>query len=169
MANTILIKKSSTAAATPTVGQLSAGELAINTADGRLFAKNAAGTAVVNLPVTSISGQAITPSSVGATNNVSGSTLTSTVAVGTAPLAVTSTTVCTNLNADTVDGQHASAFATSAHTHGSVTSDGKIGSTTGQVITTGSAGVLQASATLPAANLPAPQRLSSYCSGLFFG
>jgi hypothetical protein len=37
--------------------------------------------------------------------------ISSTLAVGTAPLAVTSTTVCTNLNADTVDGQHASAFA----------------------------------------------------------
>lgn len=59
--------------------------------------------------------------------------------------------------------------ASATHTHGSVTNDGKIGSATGQVITTGSAGVLQASATLPAANLPAPQRLSSYCSGLFFG
>ena len=168
MPNTILIKKSSTASAAPSAGQLSAGELAINTADGRLFAKNSAGT-VVNLPVSSISGQAITPSSVGATGNVSGSTLTSTVATGTAPLSVTSTTAVTNLNADTVDGQHASAFATSAHTHGSVTNDGKIGSTTGQVITTGAAGVLQASATLQAANLPAPQRLSSYCSGLFFG
>jgi hypothetical protein len=168
MANTILLKRNSTAAAQPTAGQLAVGELAINTADGRLFAKNSA-NAVVNLPVSSISGQAITPSSVGATGNVSGSTLTSTVATGTAPLSVTSTTAVTNLNADTVDGQHASAFATSAHTHGSVTSDGKIGSTTGQVITTGAAGVLQASATIPAANLPAPQRLSSYCSGLFFG
>lgn len=64
MANTILLKKSSTAAAQPTAGQLSAGELAINTADGRLFAKNSAGT-VVNLPVTSISGQTITPNTVG--------------------------------------------------------------------------------------------------------
>ena len=64
MANKILLKKSSTAAATPTTAQLDPGELAINTADGRLFAKNAAGTAVVNLPVTSISGQAITPASV---------------------------------------------------------------------------------------------------------
>lgn len=63
MPNTILIKKSSTAAATPTAGQLAAGELAINTADGKLFAKNAAGT-VVNLPVTSISGQTITPDKV---------------------------------------------------------------------------------------------------------
>ena len=164
MPNTIQIKRSSTASASPTAGNLAAGELAINTADGRLFAKNAA-NAIINLPVTSISGQAIAPSSVGATGNVSGSTLTSTVATGTAPLSVTSTTAVTNLNADTVDGQHASAFATSTHTHGSVTNDGKIGSTTGQVITTGAAGVLQASATL----LPTGNRLSSYCSGIFFG
>jgi len=34
----------------------------------------------------------------------------STLAIGTAPLAVTSTTACTNLNADMVDGSHASAF-----------------------------------------------------------
>lgn len=38
--------------------------------------------------------------------NVSGTTLTSTVAIGTAPLAVTSTTAVTNLNADMVDGFH---------------------------------------------------------------
>jgi hypothetical protein len=63
MPNTIQIKRSSTASATPTAGQLSAGELAINTADGRLFAKNSAGT-VVNLPVTSISGQTVTPGKV---------------------------------------------------------------------------------------------------------
>jgi hypothetical protein len=67
MPNTILLKKSSTAAAQPTAGQLSAGELAINTADGKLFAKNAAGT-VVNLPVTSISGQTIAPGQVDVDN-----------------------------------------------------------------------------------------------------
>lgn len=42
-----------------------------------------------------------------------------TVAIGTAPLTITSTTVCTNLNADLLDGQHATAFegagAVSAH------------------------------------------------------
>ena len=63
MPNTILLKKNSTANAAPTAGQLAAGELAINTADGRLFAKNSAGT-VVNLPVSSISGQTITPDKV---------------------------------------------------------------------------------------------------------
>ena len=39
--------------------------------------------------------------------------LISTVATGTAPLAVSSTTAVSNLNADLLDGQHASAFATS--------------------------------------------------------
>ena len=67
MANTILIKRSSTASATPTALQLTAGELAVNTADGRLFTKNSAG-AIVNLPVSSISGQAITPGQVNVDN-----------------------------------------------------------------------------------------------------
>jgi len=47
----------------------------------------------------------------GALLNVTGQ-ITSTLATGTAPLAVTSTTVNTNLNADTVDGLHASAIGT---------------------------------------------------------
>lgn len=51
---------------------------------------------------------------------VSGNTLTSTVAIGTAPLSVTSTTACTNLNADLLDGNHAAAFALSGHTHASL-------------------------------------------------
>lgn len=67
MPNTILLKKSSTANAVPAAGQLTAGELAINVADGRLFAKNSAGT-IVNLPVSSISGQSITPGQVNVDN-----------------------------------------------------------------------------------------------------
>jgi len=39
------------------------------------------------------------------------------LASGTAPIAVTSTTLCTNLNADLLDGNHASAFAAASHTH----------------------------------------------------
>lgn len=68
--------------------------------------------------------------------------ISNTLAVGTAPLAVTSTTVCTNLNADTVDGQHASAFATSAHTHGNITSDGKVGAVSGRVLVTTTGGAV---------------------------
>ena len=41
------------------------------------------------------------------TNNISGSTLQSTVSAGTAPLTVASTTAVSNLNADLLDGQHA--------------------------------------------------------------
>jgi predicted RecA/RadA family phage recombinase len=43
--------------------------------------------------------------------------ITSTLADGTAPFVITSTTVSANLNADLVDGQHASAFAAASHTH----------------------------------------------------
>lgn len=72
MANKIQIKRSTTASAVPTAGQLDAGELAINTADGRLFAKKSNGT-VVNLPVSSISGQDITPGKiVGGSSNSAG-------------------------------------------------------------------------------------------------
>ena len=46
MANTILHKRSSTASATPAANQLSAGELALNTADSKVFLKNSAGTVV---------------------------------------------------------------------------------------------------------------------------
>jgi hypothetical protein len=60
MPNTILHKRKATSGSAPAAGNLTAGELAINTADGRLYTKNAAGT-VVNLPVSSISGQTIAP------------------------------------------------------------------------------------------------------------
>jgi hypothetical protein len=43
--------------------------------------------------------------------SITGSTLVSSVATGTAPLTVTSTTAVTNLNADLLDGQHGSYYA----------------------------------------------------------
>jgi hypothetical protein len=46
MANTLLHKRSSTASATPSAGSLTVGELAINTADGKLFTKKSNGTVV---------------------------------------------------------------------------------------------------------------------------
>jgi hypothetical protein len=42
--------------------------------------------------------------------SIGGNTLQLDIATGTSPIAVTSTTVCTNLNADLLDGNHASAF-----------------------------------------------------------
>lgn len=44
-------------------------------------------------------------------STISGSKLISTVATGTAPIQVSSTTLCTNLNADMVDGKNADAFS----------------------------------------------------------
>lgn len=48
-------------------------------------------------------------------STISGSKLISTVATGTAPIQVSSTTLCTNLNADMVDGKNASDFQPSLH------------------------------------------------------
>jgi hypothetical protein len=50
----------------------------------------------------------------------------STQATGTAPLTVASTTAVTNLNADLLDGSHASAFALTGHTHGNILNNGTI-------------------------------------------
>jgi hypothetical protein len=44
-------------------------------------------------------------------------TIISTLATGTKPLTVSSTTMCTNLNADLLDGYHASDFVMGTHTH----------------------------------------------------
>jgi hypothetical protein len=67
------------------------------------------------------------PTDVTISGVLQGSRLTSTVATGTAPLSVTSTTAVTNLNADLLDGIHSTGFArhfTSGQiiAHGSFTS-----------------------------------------------
>lgn len=59
----------------------------------------------------------VTRNGVTAGGLVKGTRLESTVATGTAPLTVASTTAVSNLNADLLDGNHASAFALSGHTH----------------------------------------------------
>ena len=46
MANTLLLKKSGSTGETPSSGELSHGELAINYADGKLFFKNSGGSVV---------------------------------------------------------------------------------------------------------------------------
>jgi hypothetical protein len=47
MANTILLKRSGTAAKVPTTGQLSIGELSLNYTDGRLYTTS--GSAIIDL------------------------------------------------------------------------------------------------------------------------
>jgi len=46
MANTILLKRSSSTGAIPVAGSLTVGELALNTADGKLFTKKTNGVVV---------------------------------------------------------------------------------------------------------------------------
>jgi hypothetical protein len=68
--------------------------------------------------------------------------LISAVTTGTAPLSIASTTVVTNLNADLLDGNEASAFALASHTHGLSTLTGDT-YTAGQIIRgTGAGGLL---------------------------
>lgn len=72
----------------------------------------------------------------GAAGNAAFNTIESTVSTGTAPLTVASTTVCTNLNADTVDGYHASAFLLPA---GMITAYGGSAAPTGWLLCQGQA------------------------------
>ena len=80
-------------------------------AASQLVRCNAAGTALESsgkvVPTGTIVGTTDTQT---LSNKIFSNTITSTLAVGTKPLTVTSTTMCDNLNADTVDGSHASAF-----------------------------------------------------------
>ena len=91
MATDILIKRSTTSGAIPTTGDLSTGELAINTADKRLFTNNSGtiveiGTAPTSLAVTN-------NTTVGGTLGVTGTTTLTTVSTsGVATLASGSVT-----------------------------------------------------------------------------
>ena len=76
MANTIQLKRNSTATTVPTSGQLSAGELAVNTADGKLYLKKD------NATVVEIGGAAAAGTLTGATL-ASGVTASSLTSVGT--------------------------------------------------------------------------------------
>jgi hypothetical protein len=58
MANTILLKRTSSSGSQPATGDLSLGEIAINSADGRLFSKLTTGD-VVNIASQSVAGSVI--------------------------------------------------------------------------------------------------------------
>lgn len=82
---------------------------------GNLDSNDSAQAVGVQLSKTYLKPEATNTMALGASDkiwsNVYSRQLTSTVATGTAPLVVTSTTAVTNLNADMLDGKHASAFA----------------------------------------------------------
>jgi hypothetical protein len=103
---------------TPTTGNLTLGEIAINVADQKVYMLNSASNAVVTLVGTlgnqnansvSITGGTVNATTIGATTASTGAfttisatgVITSTVSTGTAPFTVSSTTQVANLNAAT--------------------------------------------------------------------
>lgn len=103
---------------TPTTGNLTLGEIAINVADQKVYMLNSASNAVVTLVGTlgnqnsnsvSITGGSINGTTIGATTASTGAfttisasgVITSTVSTGTAPFTVASTTQVANLNSAT--------------------------------------------------------------------
>jgi hypothetical protein len=91
--------KVKTASGNPAVGSLDTGELGYNTVRDVLFVGNAsaAATEIVTLGAT----QTLTDKTI-----TTPAQFTSTLANGTAPFVITSSTLVTNLNADLLDGQH---------------------------------------------------------------
>lgn len=93
MAVTVLLKKSSTPGSAPTTGQISLGELAVNTYDGKLYAKKSVSAVETVLKWTpdsakEITGGTINGASVGATTPSTGAfTTLSASSTATAPTA----------------------------------------------------------------------------------
>lgn len=79
---------------------------------GRLLRYNATGTQIESSSVSESSGALS-----GITTLSMNNQLTNSLADGTAPFLITSSTLVSNLNADLLDGSHASAFALSGHSH----------------------------------------------------
>jgi hypothetical protein len=107
---------------------VSSGNLYWDNVNSRLGVAVAPGIYALNVSGTAnISGNTTIGGTLGATGAITGSStiqgtrLISTIATGTAPLTVTSTTLVTNLNADLLDGYHAADFSTASHTHASLT------------------------------------------------
>lgn len=170
MANTTIQLKYSTSPGT-SPSSLANGEVAINTNDGKLFYSNPAGVVqTIALGVSTPSGlnKEIQFNDNGvlganasltfdkATGTFSTNIIKSTVATGTAPINVSSTTAVANLNADLLDGNHADAFylATNpsgfTNNTGTVTSVGGTGTVSGITLsgTVTTSGSLSLSGTL---------------------
>lgn len=144
MPNTIQHKRSTTASAVPTGASLSAGEIAINTADGRLFIKKSDGTVVAigrdasELNTGTVAAARL-PAATGATL---GAIIVGTglgVSSGTVSVSYgsTSSTACVGNDARLSDAR-----TPLSHTHGNITNSGAIGSTANLPIITTTSGVL---------------------------
>lgn len=140
MPNKIVLKKSSVASKVPVAGDLDFGELAINYTDGKLYFKKADNsidaftTAAASAPVTSVGGNIgdITDSQLLASiKNVDGAG--------------------SGLDADTLDGNHASAFYLASNPNGYTSNTGTVTSV-GATAPLVSSGGTAPSISIPAAN-----------------
>jgi len=155
MANKIVLKKSSVAAKVPVAGDLDFGELAINYTDGKLYFKKADNTidafttAAASAPVTSVGGNIgdITDAQLLASiKNVDGTG--------------------SGLDADTLDGNHASAFYLASNPNGYTSNTGTVTSV-GATAPLVSSGGTAPSISIPAANSTTNGYMSSaYASKL---
>ena len=111
MANALLIKRTTVAGRVPGTAQLAAGELAVNVADGKLFLKRVSGSeTVVELGQTGPQGPAGPTGPQGATGPAGADGSPDTAAEVLAKL-VTVDGSGSGIDADRLDGSHASAFA----------------------------------------------------------
>lgn len=155
MASKIVLKKSSVAAKVPVAGDLDFGELAINYTDGKLYFKKADNTidafttAAASAPVTSVGGNIgdITDAQLLASiKNVDGTG--------------------SGLDADTLDGNHASAFYLASNPNGYTSNTGTVTSV-GATAPLVSSGGTAPSISIPAANSTTNGYMSSaYASKL---
>lgn len=149
MASKIILKKSSVASKVPVAGDLEFGELAINYADSKLYFKKADGSidafssAAASAPVSSVGGYtgAVTDSQLlAAIKNVDGSG--------------------SGLDADTLDGNHASAFYLASNPNGYTSNTGTVTSV-GAIAPLVSSGGTDPSISIPAANATTNGYMSS--------
>lgn len=144
MPNTITHKKSTTASAVPSGASLSAGEIAINTADGRLFIKKSDGTVVaIGRNASELNTGTVAAAQLpAATGSTLGAIIVGTglgVASGTVSVSYgsTSSTACVGN-----DSRLSDARTPLSHTHGNITNAGAIGSTANLPVITTTSGVL---------------------------
>lgn len=111
MANTVLVKRTTVAGQVPTAAQLAAGELAVNVPDGKLFLKRVSGAeTIIELGQTGPQGPTGPTGATGPQGPAGSDGSPDTAAQVLAKL-VTVDGAGSGLDADLLDGNHASAFA----------------------------------------------------------
>jgi len=159
MPNTFTLKKSAVANKVPITTDLSPGEIAINTTDGRLYYLHSSSVVgEINASDARTVG-GINPSTF-LRNNQSGTlngglTVTGNVVLSGSSLTLNATSYTygsgaaaaqrTALGLGTAATTDSSAYANASHSHGNITNAGAIGSTSDQVVTTTTGGVLTTS------------------------